>query len=1562
MSSHSTCLPAEVRRGARRTKPASSDRLRRARWRAAVLPRPAPCLALLLLTSLAAFCTGCLQEDERVTLNPDGSGKFSYEVTYDPQALERMAQGVGRDPEALRAALPDLEAVLFAVINGAQGVDVWSDAGINTDSTGRPRIHVAGYFKDVAEFELGNPMDAMQTAKDAPDSPLDLGHMHMEPGTGDTRVLSFSLWESDSTDSIPTRGGPLPELTAEERARLDRARTVFVVNMGMMANLFRDAGSNFEIRLPGTVVDTGFFELVGDDVARMDFDVPKIALAMSEMVQDDRIARVMLAKEAGLPDSGSSLASAMADSTSLDRFLRAVFGRPGLPRIVFRPGKPVFDYAAERNRASAHPPRELAATLARAQRATASEQEGTEVVRPTHNFRLTIPPGWTTYEAAALNPRACLGFRRGFDVAGAVVVETLQVAVDLNGLEQAMRSHVNAGGEVKHQEAERVSIAGLDFAHLTTRVVLRAGVDLYSEHWIASRNGFSWGLTIWGNVSDSAAVHAASIDVARSFRIVDTTLAVGFAEGARDVDRPEWGFALAGAADGWQAAMDQCAGLDLCELFWVRPLEAITILPVRYAGAPIDVQAAARGLMRPIGFQFPASGGFQQRPWSPPVGEGIEVLTERTIEGTTYRYVLHVAATNDAAWMLAGWYVKGRGDEKRVRRALDAVVLRAPRGPDPDPPARTAAMADFYNDAGLSWFLRKSYANAERCFRTAFDRSGTEPLYLNNVAEAMRSAGRSEEALAYLEQHRGAFPASSDIWLMRGELQREGGAADSANASFLEALRSGLDDEDELLEWLRAMVEVERPDLAITAAGAWVERHPSLRARRWHAEVLSEGGEAARADTLLEALSSEYPDDPGVAVDRARTLNEADRPAEAAEVAQGFMDRHGERADLLEALGWSQMARKWYREAKATFEKAAKLAPGDEDIAQAIHQASNMLGQGSNSGIKRPIEPVPLPRALERAMGDAPAPSGEGYPSVILRQVTGHFVEPGKPVRTTHRSRVRVVNAEGVASYSTMEFEFHPDAERAYINRIEVRDAAGDVVSTGGSDDAYVIDSPDEAASNTKLLHVQVRGVAPGCVVQSEVTFEALDPKEGLEFTRHLLGSPIPTGVIAAYVVGDTSAVDARVRNGADVSIVRGDRFVAWIVRPAHPEKWEPLVPMVENFLPMVSVCGREGTWQEVGLRYLKDIGDLLEPDAEVTRLAATLTDSMADPRRQIAVIARYVQKELHYKAIEFGRRARRPDAPDKVLAQRFGDCKDHALLLHLLLTAANVPSRLALVNTHWRIEPGLPSLDQFDHVVVLVPGLGDGWLVDATEKYEPLEAIRSSVLTHTHALILDPAEPTLLAPRETLPPDSYALSVHRTAVARDRDWEVIDSLTMGGHMASGFRKWLVGVDPKEQMQRFQGFLNDNGTVQVTDLRLTGLDDVASDVTAEIRYTVRGALTRSGTRTSASAPVPLERKYLVFPFVQDRQTPFENRWPLHLTSDVTLRLGTGAVGDLVGAPRHAEGPFCAWTLEASAPAVGDLHLHLDFRAVTGVHPPGAYDAMREDWQAALQSMSQRLEW
>jgi hypothetical protein len=95
-----------------------------------------------------------------------------------------------------------------------------------------------------------------------------------------------------------------------------------------------------------------------------------------------------------------------------------------------------------------------------------------------------------------------------------------------------------------------------------------------------------------------------------------------------------------------------------------------------------------------------------------------------------------------------------------------------------------------------------------------------------------------------------------------------------------------------------------------------------------------------------------------------------------------------------------------------------------------------------------------------------------------------------------------------------------------------------------------------------------------------------------------------------------------------------------------------------------------------------------------------------------------YVVSRTRYVALEFGIHGYQPYPVDRVLARRFGDCKDKASLLHAMLEAAGVDSRIVLLRMRsLGAVPSEPaSLAVFNHAILYVPSLD--WYLDGTAEF----------------------------------------------------------------------------------------------------------------------------------------------------------------------------------------------------------------------------------------------------
>jgi transglutaminase-like putative cysteine protease/lipoprotein NlpI len=127
-----------------------------------------------------------------------------------------------------------------------------------------------------------------------------------------------------------------------------------------------------------------------------------------------------------------------------------------------------------------------------------------------------------------------------------------------------------------------------------------------------------------------------------------------------------------------------------------------------------------------------------------------------------------------------------------------------------------------------------------------------------------------------------------------------------------------------------------------------------------------------------------------------------------------------------------------------------------------------------------------------------------------------------------------------------------------------------------------------------------------------------------------------------------------------------------------------------------------------------------------VDRKAKEIIAAYPAPRERARAALDFVQRDIRYFGTELGVNSHRPASPEKVIQQRFGDCKDKVSLLLALLHRMGIAGEPYLVSTSLRgkVAEALPSPLSFNHVIARVTVDGQVYWLDATRSQQtgPLE------------------------------------------------------------------------------------------------------------------------------------------------------------------------------------------------------------------------------------------------
>jgi transglutaminase-like putative cysteine protease len=168
-----------------------------------------------------------------------------------------------------------------------------------------------------------------------------------------------------------------------------------------------------------------------------------------------------------------------------------------------------------------------------------------------------------------------------------------------------------------------------------------------------------------------------------------------------------------------------------------------------------------------------------------------------------------------------------------------------------------------------------------------------------------------------------------------------------------------------------------------------------------------------------------------------------------------------------------------------------------------------------------------------------------------------------------------------------------------------------------------------------------------------------------------------------------------------------GRRLYRWSANLVPKIVPEPSMPGWAEVVPTLHVSTYQ-TWDQVGRYYWGLVRDQLIPNEEIRKAVNSALKGVnrKDELAVVRAIYNFVVTHTRYVALEFGIHGFKPYRVDRVLARRFGDCKDKASLIHTMLAVAGIDSRLVLLRMRnlGSIGEEPASLAAFNHAIAYVP------------------------------------------------------------------------------------------------------------------------------------------------------------------------------------------------------------------------------------------------------------------
>jgi transglutaminase-like putative cysteine protease len=363
--------------------------------------------------------------------------------------------------------------------------------------------------------------------------------------------------------------------------------------------------------------------------------------------------------------------------------------------------------------------------------------------------------------------------------------------------------------------------------------------------------------------------------------------------------------------------------------------------------------------------------------------------------------------------------------------------------------------------------------------------------------------------------------------------------------------------------------------------------------------------------------------------------------------------------------------------------------------------------------LAQPAGAADAPPWLREAAAAALPAYGKKVPAVVLLDEGRLTIDASGAVRRTTHWAVKVLTEEGRHA-AAASVAYGTDAARVASLEAWLIPVSGPVKRYGKGEALDVALVGDDVYNEARS---RVLSAGDGAEVGAVFGYEAVTEERPL-FAQDLWSFqtrlPVRLSRYTAELPPGWRAVGHVFNHDADVAPkIAGTQYV-WEVRDLPYIQEEPLSPPVTRLAPRLALAflpeggaspaaASFASWTDVSRWYTTLVGPPEAADL-VAAKARELVREARDDLGRVRAIARFVQR-LNYIAVQIGLGRYRPHPAEEVLAKSYGDCKDKANVMRVLLSAVGITSDLVLVYSGdpLFVREEWPSPSQFNHCILAV-------------------------------------------------------------------------------------------------------------------------------------------------------------------------------------------------------------------------------------------------------------------
>lgn len=375
--------------------------------------------------------------------------------------------------------------------------------------------------------------------------------------------------------------------------------------------------------------------------------------------------------------------------------------------------------------------------------------------------------------------------------------------------------------------------------------------------------------------------------------------------------------------------------------------------------------------------------------------------------------------------------------------------------------------------------------------------------------------------------------------------------------------------------------------------------------------------------------------------------------------------------------------------------------------------------------------------------------------------------------------------------------------------------------------------------------------LAVGDSIEAQVRYQQVEPMFPGQYTNLFIVMPHAPLDSARIVLRAPRSLALYIDNeGYDQKrAAQGDFLVyEWSAANLLVEPMEPGAVAPADYSRRLSIT-TFASFAELARAYAGRAADKAVVTPAIQKLADELTAGTDDPRERARRIYDWVTQNIRYVGIFLGAGAVVPHAAEQVLANRYGDCKDHVTLMTALLAAKGIEARTVLVSAGTSFWVGkLPLLQNFNHVILYLPGL-DLW-ADPTSGTTPFG--RLPALVQGKTVVLAPSGEVRSTPVDKSS-DNVTVRRVRYEIQPDGSIKGTTSVDARGYRAEAYRVTAKGLTAEKVAEYVRSTTSGARYKGEGAVQFSGAESRVDPIALRADYTLSGGLDWPG---SGSFEVP----------------------------------------------------------------------------------------------------------